>query len=200
MSKKATWADVKKGDGVLLNGKSWIVAKAKRKGKEMRVSLVSANGRTADGRPRAKGAVKIVPPPPVLDPETGRANRWATKAEAAEHGVALKPGDASVTKPPAKAKGGAWEKPAGKAEKTVTDLLSARLVAETDDESAGYYVPPVDVSTVASHLVFFHGYTPPEDETEGSMLAYHTERHALALRGEPLAVNHWHTAKRPRFE
>jgi hypothetical protein len=196
MSKKTTWAHVKKGVTVELGGRQWLVVKIKPKGKTAKV-VVEYKGRSAESVVKLTDRVTIVP---VLDETTGRANRWATKAEAAEYGVALKAGDATVTKPPAKAKGGSWEKPVGKAEKMVTDLLSARLVAETDNEEKGYYVPPVDVSTVASHLVFFHAYTPPEDEDEGSMLAYHAERHALALRGEPLAVNHWHTAKRPRFE
>jgi hypothetical protein len=58
-------------------------------------------------------------------------------------------------------------------------------------------VPPVDVSTVAAHLALFHGGIPSACEDEGAMLAAHTAQHAEARNGSPLAVNHWHTEKRP---
>lgn len=198
MSKK-TWADVKKGDTVELAGRAYRVVKIKPKGKRAEV-MVETKGRYAESKVKLSERVVIVARkadrPPLHD-EDGRANRWATKKEAAEVGVVLKPGDARKTKPPAKPKGGSWEKPAGKTEKMLDSLLQARLVGETNDESAGYYVPPVDVATVASHLALFHGGIPERCEDEGAMLAAHAAQHAEALRGAPLAVNHWHTAKRP---
>jgi hypothetical protein len=197
-----TWADVKKRDIVELNGHEWTVEKLVEKKKTVVVSLVSKKGRTAEGQPQKTSRVKIVgrvsksKRGPLLD-ERGQAQRWATKKEAAEVGVTLKPGDAAQTKPPAKAKGGSWEKPRGDAEKLVADLMGARLVGEATDEARGYYVPPVDVSTVAAHLALFHGGIPSACEDEGAMLAAHTAQHSEARNGSPLAVNHWHTKERP---
>ncbi len=77
------------------------------------------------------------------------------------------------------------------------DLLSARRVGEATDEDAGYYVPPVSVATVASHLALFHGGAGMSDD-EAAMLRAHDAAHAGAKAGEiPLAVNHWHTKERP---
>ena len=66
------------------------------------------------------------------------------------------------------------------------------------DEDAGYYAPPVNVTTVAAHLALFHGGVPEAvSDDEGKMLAVHEAQHAEALKGAPLAVNHWHTKTRP---
>jgi hypothetical protein len=76
------------------------------------------------------------------------------------------------------------------------------LVAETDDEAAGYYVPPVDVTTIAAHLAIFHA---AADEPRRGSAHARRRRHARAPRrraraagnGAALAVNHWHTKTRP---
>lgn len=198
---KSTWGDVKKGDVVEINGREWRVAKIKRKKKTARVRLEGKRGDTADGEPRLKSRVKISKPAAKADPlfdSSGTARRWATKGEAREVGAALKAGDAAAVKPPAKAKGDPWERPADRIERKLDELLQARLVGISTDEDAGYYVPPVDVSTVASHLALFHGGIGMSDD-ESAMLAAHAAAHAEALKGVPLAVNHWHTAKRPEI-
>ena len=140
--------------------------------------------------------------PSSLHDEHGAQQRWAKKRELDEvmrEGASLPAGDSKATKPPKKPKGGEWEKPKGDAEKMIVDLLSARLVGESHDEKAGYYVPPVDVSTVAAHLELFHGGIPDAvSDDEGRMLAMHGAQHEAAATGAGvLAVNHWHTAKRP---
>lgn len=198
---KTTWADVKKHDVVELGGRRYRVVKCKLKGKRAEVML-ETKGRYFENVVKVKDPVTIAASTDAskrgpLHDERGQAQRWATKKEAAEVGVVLKPGDASQTKPPAKAKGGSWEKPRGDAEKLVADLMSARLVGETSDEAVGYYVPPVNVTTVAAHLALFHGGITSACEDEGAMLAAHAAQHAEALRGAPLAVNHWHTKERP---
>lgn len=201
-SKSKTWADVEEGDDVELNGRTWTVVKIKEKGKRAKVT-VERKGVRASSEVRLKDAVRIVGRTPLFDGD-GRANRWATdaearKAEAESAPARLEAGDPSVTKAPAKPKGGEWDKPVGKAEKAVTSLLGARLVGEATDPNRGYYVPPVNVTTVAAHLALFHGGIPSAcDDDEGKMLAAHDAQHAAAKRGEGiLSVNHWHEARRP---
>lgn len=200
---KSTWSDVKKGSVVELNGREYRVVKFKPKGKKATV-MVETKGRYAESVVKLSEKVRIVEKGdgtkrgPLYD-ERGQARRWATKKEAAGVGVGLPAGDPDVRTPPAKPTGDPWsEPPKAKTETMLAELLHARLVAETPDESAGYYVPPVDVSTVASHLALFHGGIPAACDDETAMLKAHDAQHAAALKGEGvLAVNHWHTAKRP---
>lgn len=205
--KKLTWADVKPGDVVELGGRGWSVVKIKPKGKSAKLKIrfgkrESSGEVKLDDRVKLierRGAASVAGPP--LHDEHGAQQRWAKKRELDDvmrEGAKLPAGDAKATKPPKKADGGSWEKPKGDAEKMIVDLLAARLVGESKDESTGYYVPPVDVSTVAAHLELFHGGIPAHVEGEGAMLAMHNAQHAEAeSRGAALAVNHWHTAKRP---
>lgn len=206
MSKKTTWADVKKHDVVELGGREWRVVKIKA-GKKKAEVMVDYKGRYAESTVKLADKVTIVKKGdgtkrgPLHD-ETNAQRRWATKREV--EGVlgkgGLPAGDASVTKPPEKAKhGDPWERPVDRIEKRLDDLLSARLVGISTDEDAGYYVPPVNVSTVASHLALFHGGIPEAcQDDEARMLAAHASQHEEALRGAPLAVNHWHTPTRPK--
>lgn len=201
--KKPTWANVAKGDLVELGGREWTVARIKPKGKKAKV-VVEHRGREAESVVKLSDRVVLVKPKkgPLhekVTPTSSAQARWAKKSEAAlPEPRGLPRGDASVTKPPAKPRGDVWDRPADRIEKKLDDLLSARLVGESTDESAGYYVPPVSVATVAAHLALFHGGIPDAAESdEGRMLAAHTAQHAAVNRGAPLAVNHWHTATRP---
>lgn len=208
MSKKKTWRDVKPGDVVELGGRGWSVVKIKPKGKKAKLEIRFGK-RESSGEVKLGDRVKIierrgaasVAGPPLLD-EHGTQQRWATKKELAAAlamGPKLPAGNGKAKKPPEPAAGGSWTKPKGDAEKMIVDLLSARLVGESKDEAEGYYVPPVDVSSVAAHLELFHGGIPEAAaDDEGRMLGAHTAQHAAALKGEGvLAVTHWHTAKRP---
>lgn len=191
---KTTWGDVKKGDVVELRGKPYRVVKIKTKGKKARV-MVEARGGYHEAVVKVADRVTIAKPPKLIDKKTGAQTRWATERE---RKAALGKGDPAQVKPPAPAAGDPWETPANRIERKLDDLLSARLVGETKDESAGYYVPPVDVPTVAAHLAIFHGGIPEAvADDEGRMLAAHDAQHAEALKGSPLAVNHWHTERRP---
>lgn len=205
MSKKTTWADVKKGSIVELSGREYRVVKIKPKGKKAAV-MVETKGRYAESKVKLSDRVVIVKKGdgtkrgPLYD-ESGTARRWATKKEAAEVGVTgLPAGDSTMTKPPEKGKhGDPWERPADRIERKLDELLQARLVGVSTDEDAGYYVPPVNVTTVAAHLALFHGGIPEAvSDDEGKMLAVHEAQHAEALKlGAGLAVNHWHTKTRP---
>lgn len=204
MSKK-TWTDVKKGDVVELGGREWSVAKIKPKGKKAAV-VVELKGRRAESVVKLADKVTIVKKGdgmkrgPLYD-EHHTARRWATKREAEKvlGSGSLPPGGSTMTEPPAKPGADVWDRPVDKVEKKLDALLGARLVGESNDESKGYYVPPVDVSTVAAHLALFHGGIPDaagDDETR--MLAAHAAQHEAALTGAGvLAVNHWHTKTRP---
>lgn len=195
--KKTTWADVEKGTTVELGGREYRVVKLKRKrdGKRAAV-MVEYRDRHHESVVKLKDRVTIVP----LEGKQGEQTRWATKREhdAAMTTATIDRGDAAQTKPPAPTEGGLWDTPETRAEKKLDAILGARLVGEATDEKAGYYVPPVDVSTVAGHLMIFHGGIPAACEDEAGMLAAHEAQHAGAKKGElALAVNHWHTEKRP---
>lgn len=210
MSKKKTWSDVEKGDELDFGGRVWRVVKIKRikrkggkKPKSAHV-MIEHRGRYSESDVALDDRVKIAKKGdgttkgPLYD-ESGTARRWATNREAAEAGVGLPAGDPEQTRPPKKPGPDLWETPANKTERMLGELLSARLVGESTDEDAGYYVPPVDASIVASHLALFHGGIPEAcNDDEARMLGAHEAQHAAAKRGEGvLAVNHWHTATRP---
>lgn len=206
MSKKSTWADVKKYDVVELGGREWRVIKIKA-GKKKAEVTVDYKGRIAESTVKLADRVRIAKKGdgtkrgPLHD-ETNAQRRWATKRELEDSlGKGLPAGDPSVTKPPTKAKhGDPWESQTDRIEKSLNDLLSARLVGISTDEDSGYYVPPVNVTTVASHLALFHGGIPAAcEDDEKRMLSAHESQHAEALRGMPLAVNHWHTPTRPKI-
>lgn len=203
MAKKA-WADVRVRDIVELGGREWTVEKIEHGKKKTAVKVVSGK-RSAMSTVKSAEKVKVVgraekPKKGKLFDRNGTAQRWATEKEAAKAGVGLKPGDPDVTKPPAKPGPDLWETPHGKVERMLGELMGARLVAESRDEGVGYYVEPVNVSTVAAHLALFHGGIPEacqDDETR--MLGAHEAQHAAAVKGEGiLAVNHWHTPTRPK--
>lgn len=200
------WRDVQKHDVVEMAGREYRVVKIKA-GKKKADVMVEYKGRYVSSVVKLADKVKVAKKGdgtkrgPLTD-ESGTARRWATKREAEEvlgkGGATLPSGDSTKTKPPKKPGSDPWETPANRIERKLDDLLNARLVGESTDESAGYYVPPVDVSTVASHLALFHGGIPERCEDEASMLKAHESQHAEALKGSPLAVNHWHTATRPK--
>ena len=198
---KTTWAKIEKGATVELNGRPYLVEKIKPGKKTAEVKL-SHKGRASKGEVRLKDPVVMSTASPTskrgpLHDERGTMQRWATKAE---HRETLPPGDPAVTAPPEKPKGDLWETPVGRVERKLDALLGARLVGVSTDENAGYYVPPVDSSTVAAHLAVFHGGIPEAcDDDEAKMLRAHDAQHAAALKGEGiLQTNHWHTEKRPR--
>jgi hypothetical protein len=192
---KTTWADIAAGDRVELGGRDWRVAKIKRKGKTVKVTVESGK-RVASSKVRATDPVKRAKPEPLHEPRGMKAQRrWAEPDEAKAAG--LVPGDPTVTKRPAKPSADPWETPRDGVEKRLDAILGATLVAE-GDETVGYYVPPVDVTTIASHLALFHpnDYDPEKDEA--AMLAGHEHAHTMAREGrKPLDVNHWHSKTRP---
>lgn len=200
----STWKNVEKGNVVELSGREWTVVKIKRDGKRAKVT-VEHRGRTASSTVKLADKVRIVSTAapagkrgPLYD-ASGTAQRWATKKEAREVTETISAGDPAQTTPPAPATGSPWGSVvADRIEERLNRLLQARLVGETKDEAAGYYVPPVDVTTVAAHMAIYHGGIPTACDDEGKMLRAHEAQHAAAAKGEGiLAVNHWHTERRP---
>jgi hypothetical protein len=190
---KKPWRDVEKGDVVELGGRFLTVTKAKaKKHDRIAVTVIDKLGEFSSVV-GAGDKVKVEPPAPLHTPD-GRQNRWAKEAESDRadevRRSSLPKGDTSITKRPAKPAGGPWDAPKGKAEKALEDILGAHLVGEATDENAGYYVPPVDEQTVATHSLIFHGHVLEVQD--------HAIEHIDITKGRvaPL-VNHWHTEKRP---
>lgn len=196
------WRDVSAGEAVILKGERYEVTKAKlnKKGTKVRVILEGRRGRfdrevdaklkverapaPATGSGSSKPARKVKGDP--LHDEDGRQRRWATQGEL----------DAVVAPDPEKLRA-PWAKAKGKAEKAVTSVLGATLVGQATDPDVGWYVPPVDPSTIDAHLLLFHDLQPEGDyKTKAKM---HEKLHADHLAGPfaPLHVNHWHTKERP---
>lgn len=185
----ARWKSVRRGDHVELKGKDYEVTRIKTKGKRAKVTVVGAAGEFSA---EVKLSDKVRRS--ELHDEVGAQRRWATEREAKS--TRMPRGDAEVTKPPAKRYDLPWDTPRDKVERRLDTILGARLVGETDDESSGYYVPPVDVSTVAAHVALFHDADPSEHGID-DLMQIHDDQHAAALNGAPLHVNHWHTEQRP---
>ena len=204
---KTTWAKIEKGAVVELNGRPYLVEKIKPGKKTAEVKL-SHKGRASKGEVRLKDPVVLSTASPTskrgpVSDGAGTMQRWATKSELKEAmGRGLPPGDHTKTKPPEKAKGDLWETPVGRVERKLDQILGARLVGISTDENVGYYVPPVDSSTVAAHLAVFHGGIPEAcDDDEAKMLRAHDAQHAGAKKGEAvLSTNHWHTERRPEID
>lgn len=201
----STWADVTKGSRVELKGREYTVAKIKTKGKRTRVTVVGSAGKF-EAEVKTKDTVTIVTARDKRRDSAGwyKPTKAERKAAEAEQSKGLPTGDPTVTKPPVKTKGGdPWESRRDKVERMLDDVLSAHLVGEATDENVGYYVPPVDVSTVTAHLVLFHGEQPSDwdDVMQGAaLLERHAALHDQHLddpEGQPLKVNHWHTKERP---
>lgn len=195
------WRDVEAGSVVRMKGGDWRVDRVKVKGKRARVRVTGPAGtfeRDLTARDRVELVTRAADPGPLRD-ERGAQRRWATDEEAkreAPPSLGL-PGGRHGAKPqPETGKGPRWDAPAtDPAGRAVEGILGARLVAETPDEPAGYFVPPVDVTTVRAHLLTFHGmpgHEQPLDEARA--LEVHRRMHD---DGQVAPVNHWHTKRRP---
>lgn len=187
---KVLWSDVSPQDIVELNGREWVVARIKLKKKTAKVTVTDGKREVASEVP-ASGRVKRTGRQPLRDAGNAQA-RWATEAE---HRKTLPPGNPTKTKPPAKPIGEVWETPRDKVERKLDTILGAHLVGE-GDEGEGYYVPPVDSSTIAAHLALFH-LVDTKPLGHDDMVEVHELQHESALHGVPLEVNHWHTKTRP---
>lgn len=178
------WADISAGDMVELKGSAWLVVKAKHKPKRSRVTVrASAGEYTRDVDPREKVTRLDQGDGPLRD-DRGAQRRWATADEAvADLG-----------------KGARWDTPATDAPgAAVESILGARLVAESPGVTAGYFVPPITLTTVRSHLALFHGlpgHEQPVDDADA--LAVHRIDHDTRdHEARAGAVDHWHTKRRP---
>lgn len=201
------WRDVLAGAIVDMGGKPFTVDKLKVKGKAVKVTVTGKAGTftrevkgkvevalydapiaaapTRASRPSSARAEPEVVGGPLHD-EHGRQRRWA------------EPGEGVDLEPPVAAEGGDWAEPKSKAEATVAGILGAVLVGESTDTASGWYVPPVDPSTIAGHLMLFHDLTP--EAVDWAVLdQMHDDQHAHALVAPftTLFVNHWHTEQRP---
>lgn len=167
------WRDVKPGQRVELRGREYVVEKIKLDGKRARVRVRGSAG-AFKSEVRAKDLVTVV--------ESKKRGR----------GEATKPAPTRKAKPGPLSES-PWDSQLDRVEALLANKLQARLVGEATDEAAGYYVPPVDLATIASHLALFHGADPSEWTDEVELLAEHERQHEAGA----LAVHHWHTETRP---
>lgn len=168
------WADVSVDDRVILKGKPWTVSAIVVEGKIARVTIA---GRTKDF-PK-KEVVEVVRWKPI------DFGKLADKAEKAR-----KP------KKPRTTPGEKWTEPQGKVEKRIAKVLSGTLVGVAEDGET-YIVPLLDPSTIAGHLLTFHGLTL-DGRYYAKALAIHDDEHARFERGDlGLHVPHWHEKRRP---
>lgn len=193
------WGKVTKGQRVELKGEAYTVDAIKIKKSKAVVTLTGRRGTFPDREVPLDGKVTVLEAAPSgrrstsdkpvkggpLHDENGTQRRWA------------KQGELDKVLPPTEADGGAWAKPKGKAEKALGSILGATLVGEATDPDVGWYVPPLDPSTVHAHLLLFHDIEPEGDYK--ALIAMHDRLHADALKGPyvGLHVNHWHTKERP---
>lgn len=179
---KKKWSKVRTGELVELGGRPWELESARLKKGKLRVTVRSGT-RRVESRVDPDEKVKLA----EATPATRRAPSRAAKP---------KP---PPTTPPMPAAGDPWETQQDRIEKMLSRTLGAVLVGEATDVDAGYYVPPLDVTTVASHLALFHGVDiGGRDLTEDQLLELHARAHLSAENGgDALLQNHWHTDVRP---
>jgi len=177
---KKKWGKVERGEVVELGGREWTVEKTKLKGKKLRVTVRSGSHRAES---------KVDPADKVTIAEAR-----STKPPARSKKPKPPP-----TSPPKPATGDPWETQQDRIERKLGQILGARLVGESTDTDAGYYVPNVDVTTVAAHLAIFHGEVPEQHRSdEAALVGFHAREHIAAEAGDRLFdINHWHTEKRP---
>lgn len=182
-----------KGDVVLIDGVAHEVKKVAVDGKKTTLSLVGP------GRDFVRKVVKSKAEM-TLDVESP-AERAAREKLEARLNSRLRDGSAKreLVEKRAKSKvkdGGGWHEPADKAETRIADIMGGKLVGiETPD---GTLVPPLDPSSIKSHLWIFHG-LESTTLTYEQLVAAHEEEHARADR-EPfftLTIPHAHSNRRP---
>jgi hypothetical protein len=180
-----TWADVRRGDAVKLGSRTLVVKKAKRDGKHVHIVIKDHLG-TFERDVKAKDAVTIAKAvdltikPKKLHDKVGARQRWAEPAESL------------ADETPKPATGSPWTTQADRAEEALA-TIGARLVAESHDGEKSWYVPPVDVSTVAAHWLVFHGGDPAMLDSM-ALLAHHNQQHKDYTT---FKVPHTHTEVRP---
>lgn len=174
---KKKWSKIRPGERVELNGRTWVVEKVKPKGKRVRV-VVRSGSHVIDSKVDPDAKVRIA----------GEPRPVKTKKR--------KP---PPVKPPAPAVGDPWETQQDRVERKLDQLLGARLVGEATDADAGYYVPLVDIATVAAHAAIFHGQIPEQYRDDAqALVAWHAREHLAAEAGNrEFPIHHWHTEKRP---
>ena len=179
------WRSLEKGAAVVLNGDRYVVEKIKVKGKACKVTVAGKGGRFTR-EVKAKAVVELYRSRPASKP--------ARKAAATEQAVALHDARGGQQRWATEAEGAKWDKPAGKAERVLAEVMpGAVLVGVVRDEGVGiWYVPHVDPSTIASHLLIFHN-VAPETTDYPKLTALHDDSHARA----DLFIAHEHRRTRP---
>lgn len=192
----STWAEVAKGDRVELGGVEYLVEKIKPKGKRAKVTVTGKRG-TFTNEVKLKDAVIFERPDPNLVAFVDRVLKGSKKRNplhndaGAQTRWAVTPDEADAVV------GDVWDTPIDKVEKKLTSILGAHLIGETNDKASGWYVPPVDVSTVTAHWMTFHGGDTWHNTSSLDLLPLHEAEHAEADAGARiLEVKHVHTKDR----
>lgn len=200
-----TWADVQRGDAVKLGSRTLVVKKAKRDGKRVHIVIKDHLG-TFERDVKAKDAVDVVTT--KLGTWRVRGDRTEERKERELHDDSgaqqrwAKPAETGIDEPSAQAKhpklesgpatGSPWTTQADRAEEALA-TIGARLVAESVDGEKTWYVPPVDVTTVAAHWLIYHGGDPSMLDSI-ALVQHHNQEHQ---NYSTFKVPHSHTEVRP---
>lgn len=168
------WKKVTAGADVHLKGKIWTVEKITVKKKRVEVEL------------RERGTKRVHRG--QVDPDKKvSAAIWYTEPKT----------ETKVTRNA----GPDWlAKPESKAERNVVKILSGKLDGIQPAPGEWYICPPVDVSTIAAHLLVFHDIELVDVRRVGGYedaLAIHVVEHARKPSLGPLAVPHYHDERQP---
>lgn len=194
MARLVRWRDIEEGSTVKLKGTAWTVERLSVKKKTVVVTVSKGSKKSEHtAELKAKDVVELLAAP-LLDKGTRDAARKL--GERLANGTAGKP-PKKATKAPPEPRG--WkEAPLGdKAEANLRGILGAKLVGVQLAPDEEWVVPPVDVSTIASHLFLFHGIELVDVRRVGGAekaKEIHDHEHA---NPSMLKVPHRHSNERP---
>jgi hypothetical protein len=189
--------DLTPGMKLAISGKEFTVEKAKTKGKTTTLKI-SGPGGTFERAVKAKADYTVVPD--KLHDATGAQRRWAGEQDAPpKERVSTTP--AAPAKPKTKPDPELdWKDDAGAADSAVREHLGGKLSAIRRTDKAGvsgFICPPPDPTTIAAHLLAWHGVRFDGVSLDEARKAYDETKHTAE---EAVRLADWETAKRVHDE
>lgn len=190
-TEKRKWSKVEAGDVVLHDGERMTVKKVGG-GKVILTGVATPFLRIpAEGKAKVVTEVESAAERESREREEARLNR-RIKSAAKENSRIREATDAKREREKVE-----WAKPEDKAEKRIADLLDGKLVAVQVAVDGPYEVPPLDPTTIHSHLLIMHSIEAGA-LSFADLVTLHEHEHAKAA-AEPfhrLTVPHTHPERR----